>query len=107
MNLFLFGYISLLSCSEDKPASFENQINNVYVQDLTETMDRMEITSVEEILCEDLCYTIAGTFSREYNITECTQELDAIVWEEDISTLDPALLVGTVTCTGTILNYEK
>ena len=74
---------------------------------VVETIERMPITSVDEMTCEELCYTVAGTLAKEYNVTQCSQELDEILFEEDFASLDQSLLVGSVTCTGNVLNYQK
>ena len=50
---------------------------------------------------------MAGKDTREYNITECSSDIDETLLEGEIPDLDGDILVGTVSCSGTVLNYEK
>ena len=96
-----------VGCGDPQPVEFENETYDVYVIHVVQTMERLNIYTYEDISCEDLCFTLAGVNTREYNITECSSVLDDAMLEDDPSTLELDLLVGTVTCSGSVLNFEK
>jgi len=94
-------------CLENEPVEFENIEHDVYVRDVTQTMQRMAISSIEDMSCDELCYTVDGMNTREYNITECSTDIDTVIFEGELSDLDGSILAGSVTCSGSVLFYEK
>ena len=99
----LWGCFSTTS----EPIEFEDEEHDVYVRHVVQTMERMNVPSVENITCEELCYTVDGMNTNEYNITECSINIDTTIFTGEASELDGSILAGTVTCSGSVLFYEK
>ena len=111
MNRLIFtiglGLCTVLGCAESQPVEFENETYDVYVRHVVETMERITVDEYMDVPCEELCYTIAGQNTNEYNITECFTQLYETVFEGEVETWDGNQLAGTLSCTGSVLNFEK
>jgi len=87
-------------CS-DTPHEFEKEEYGVDVFDVRATMDRLEVSELSEVTCEDLCYKAGGgEYSSDFGVTDCEMDLDPEIFDSDLESLNGSLEVGTLICSG-------